>query len=67
MELPEMQQDVKELTEWLNTALDRGVITRNEYRTSINFLEVDEDAMKRYTVQNDIIGLDEALDNEPII
>jgi len=64
MELPEMQTDVKELTEWLNTALDRGVINRNEYRNAIHYLEVDEEDMTRFTVTNDIISLEEALDND---
>ena len=67
MELPEMQQDVKEVTEWLNNALDRGVITRNEYRTSIHFLEVDDESMSKHTVQNDVIGLEEALENDPLM
>ena len=67
MELPEMQQDVKEITEWLNNALDRGVITRNEYRKQIHYLEIEDAPMNKHTVQNDIIGLDEALDNDVLI
>ena len=66
-ELPEMQQDVKEITEWLNNALDRAVITRNEYRKQIHYLEIEDKSMNRHTVQNDIIGLDEALDNDVLI
>ena len=64
MELPEMQQDVKALTEWLNTALDRGVITRNEYRLAINYLSSDDVDMDEFTVQNDVMKLSEALDND---
>ena len=63
MELPEMQTDVKELSEWLNNALDRGVITRNEYRTAIRYSLSDNKDLDRFTVQNDILSLDEALDN----
>lgn len=64
MELPEMQQDVKEMTDWLNTSLDRGVINRNEYRNAIHYLEIDTEDMKRFTVSNDIITLEEAIDND---
>jgi hypothetical protein len=64
MELPEMQTDVKEVTEWLNNALDRGVISRNEYRQAIRYMTVEDDAMDRYTVNMDVIGLDEALQND---
>jgi len=64
MELPEMQSDIKEMTEWLNNALDRGVINRNEYRNAIQYLEVENDAMEAYTVTSDIISLEEALNND---
>ena len=64
MELPEMQADVKELSEWLNTALDRGVITRNEYRQAVQYLESEAVGMEAFTVKDDIIGLEEALDND---
>jgi HK97 family phage portal protein len=65
MELPEMQSDVKEITEWLNNALDRGVISRNEYREAIQYMTIeDNDYMDAFTVTSDIIGLEDALDND---
>ncbi len=67
MELPEMQQDVKEVTEWLNNALDRGVVTRNEYRLAIHYMSVNDKVMDKFTVQNDVIGLEEALENDDMI
>lgn len=64
MELPEMQTDVNEITEWLNNALDRGVIHRNEYREAIRYLASEDDIMNVYTVASDIISLQEAIDND---
>lgn len=63
-DLPEMQPDMKILTQWLNNALDRGVITRNEYRSSIRFTQLDDDNMDVVTVSTDIFSLEEALDND---
>lgn len=59
-----MQSDVKEITEWLNNALDRGVINRNEYREAIQYMTIESDYMEAFTVTSDIIGLEEALDND---
>ena len=63
-ELPEMQQDTAEMATWLNHALDRGVINRNEYRVAIKYMEVEEEVMNIFTVQNDVITLQEAVDND---
>jgi len=62
-ELPEMQTDTKQLADWLNNALDRGVITRNEYREAVKFSKVDDENMNKFSVQNDILTLNEAFDN----
>jgi len=64
MELPEMQEDIKETTEWLNNALDRGVIVRNEYRDTIGLVERKEKEMEIPTVKDDIISLEDALNND---
>ena len=61
-ELPEMQEDTAELVKWLNTALDRGVITRNEYRKAINYVELDNESMNEFTVQNEIMTLKGSLE-----
>jgi HK97 family phage portal protein len=63
MELPEMQTDIKELSEWLNNALDRGVLSRNEYRIAIRYSVSEDSNMDIMTVQNDIMSLEESLDN----
>jgi len=62
-ELPEMQTDIGEMVKWLNLALDRGVITRNEYRVAISYIKSDDALMDVFTVQNDVIPLAEAMDN----
>lgn len=63
-ELPEMQGDVVEMSSWLKDALDRGVISRNEYRVAIRYSKADNTDLDVFTVSTDIIPLDEALNND---
>jgi len=60
-ELPEMQEDMEKLTKWLNDSLDRGVITRDEYRLAINYTETNNPYMQTHTVGMNIISLEDAL------
>ena len=62
-ELPEMQQDTKLLVEWAVMLLDRGVISRNEMRKIAMFDDIDMDIMDIYTVANDVLTLEEAIDS----
>tara|TARA_R110000803_G_scaffold63443_3_gene124122 strand:- start:176 stop:1576 length:1401 start_codon:yes stop_codon:yes gene_type:complete len=64
MDLPEMQQDIKILVEWLKESLDRGVINRNEFRMAIKYTATDDNDMDVFTVQSDVISLSESLDND---
>ena len=64
MELPEMQSDIKEMSAWLNENLDNGVINRNEVRKAIQYPESELPEMEIFTVQDDIISLEDALDND---
>lgn len=61
-ELPEMQVDIGKMVEWLNGALDRGVVCRDEFRMAIKYPKLETPEMEAYTVQNDVIPLAEALD-----
>ena len=61
-QLPEMQEDMENLTMWLNNALDRGVITRDEYRCAINYTELGTPETMQLTVNSSVISLKEALD-----
>lgn len=63
MELPEMQEDIKELVKWLNDALDRGVITRNEYRVAINYTKSEDKLMEIFTVNGQTMSLEDSLDS----
>ena len=65
-ELPEMQEDMEKLTKWLNDALDRGVINRDEYRCAINYAEVGSPEMTMHTVAMNVISLEDALTPEEI-
>ena len=61
-QLPEMQEDMESLTTWLNNALDRGVITRDEYRCAISYTELGTPETTQLTVNSSVISLKEALD-----
>ena len=64
-ELPEMQDDMKKLVDWLTVALNDGVITRNEYRLCLKYPESKNDEMDVITVGKSIKTLENALlDNE---
>lgn len=60
-QLPEMQEDMEKLTKWLNDALDRGVISRDEYRMAINYSEMGTPEMQTHTVGMNIIPLEDAI------
>lgn len=60
-ELPEMQKDLKTLSEWLNMALDRGVISRDEYRAAIRYPLIDSKEMKMHTVSMNLQSLEDAV------
>lgn len=64
MELPEMQVNMETLTAWLNGALDRGVLNREEYRTAINYSQTDLDEMKQFTVTTNTMNLKDALEDD---
>ena len=63
-ELPEMQEEIGEMTTWLNGALDRGVIHRDEYREVIKFAPINNPVMETMTVGMNVISLEEAITPE---
>lgn len=63
-ELPEMQPDMKLMTEWLNTMLDRGVISRDAYREAVNFPLIGTPEMEAFTVSMNTMNLEDALMND---
>lgn len=60
-EMPEMQDDMKTLVDWLTIALKDGVITRNEYRLCLKYPESKNIEMDVITVQGDVKTLENAL------
>lgn len=63
-ELPEMQQDTKTTVDWCVQLLDRGVLNRKEVREVLTFNETDNEIMEIYTVANDLLTLDEAIESQ---
>ena len=63
-ELPEMQQDTKTTVEWVKILLDSAVINRAEARDILTFVPLEDDNMKVFTVVNDLLTLDEAIESE---
>jgi HK97 family phage portal protein len=64
MELPEMQDDAKELSEIMFEGVRMAVFNRNEARKALNWPEKEDEAMERHTLSSDVISLEEALDND---
>lgn len=60
-ELPEMQQDVAKLMEWLAKGVDTGAINRDELRAAIGYEKLGTPEMMAYTVISDVIPLSEAI------
>ena len=61
-ELPEMQQDTKTMVDWAVMLLDRGVLNRNEVREVVTFVPLEDTNMDVYTVDKDLLTLDEAIE-----
>jgi hypothetical protein len=63
-ELPEMQDDLTKLNQWLSASLDRGVITRNEYRVALGYQKMDDPDMDEVSVNFDVIKLSDAIEDD---
>lgn len=60
-ELPEMQDDLKELSEICSSLVDRGVISRDEYRAAMRYPMLDTPEMQMHTVGLGIQTLEDAI------
>lgn len=72
-ELPEMQADMKQMTDWLNSAMDRAVISPDEYRLALKYPEIGTPSMQTryirtgYTPIDDLTLIeDQPLDNNKL-
>jgi hypothetical protein len=63
-ELPEMQVDIGKMVEWLKIGVDIGAYNRDLFRSVTGFPMLGTPEMEAYTVQNDVIPLNEALDED---
>lgn len=66
-ELPEMQQDVAKMMEYLKPAIDIGLLSRQEGRIAMRYPESDDPDMEIFTVQSDIITLKQAIHDMPLL
>ena len=60
-ELPEMQTDMEKLVNWMKELKDRGIITSEEFRLSINYPESGNPLLSEYTVTMKTERLEDAL------
>lgn len=60
-ELPEMQDDLKELSEICSALLDRAVINRDEYRAAMRYPMIDTPEMQTYTTGLNVQTLEDAI------
>ena len=60
-DLPELQNDLDTLMNWLSKAIDSGVITRNESREVIGMEILTDSNMDIITVKDDVMTLEEAI------
>jgi len=65
-ELPEMQQDIAKMMEWIKTAVDIGMLNRNEARLALRYSAIEDSNMDEYTVMSDILTLDQAVNDFPL-
>ena len=60
-EIPELQADLKELTEWTTKLLETGTINRNTQQILLGLPISDDPNMLIYTVKDDIMTLEDAI------
>ena len=60
-EIPELQEDLAQLTEWIVKAVDTGLLTRNEGRYAMGLPRNEDENMDVITVKDDIMTLEEAM------
>ena len=61
-----MQQDIAKMMEWIKTAVDIGMLNRNEARLALRYSAIEDSNMNEYTVMSDILTLDQAVNDFPL-
>lgn len=67
-ELPEMQTDMKAMTDWLNSAMDRAVISPDEYRLALKYPEIKTPAMQTRYIKTGYTPIDDLtlIEDQPL-
>ena len=60
-EIPELQEDLKELSEWTSMLVNAGELSRNESRMIKGFEPITDPLMDVYTVKDDVMSLEDAI------
>lgn len=60
-DLPELQDDLDTLINWITKAVDTGLMSRNEGRAAMRMMSVEDDNMDTYTVKDDVMTLQDAI------
>lgn len=60
-ELPEMQNDMSKLVEWLSKALDNGAITPREFRIALRYSDIDTPEMNTHFMKSGLRTLEDAI------
>jgi HK97 family phage portal protein len=66
-ELPEMQEDMKKMVDWIIPSVKEGLFSRKVARTFMKLPESDNKLMDEITVSSDILTLEQALDDFPTV
>ena len=65
-DLPELQSDLKELTEWTSKLVDKGSMNRYDQQLTLGITVSEDPNMKLYTVNEDVLTLEQAINDFPL-
>ena len=60
-EIPELQDDLDTLINWITKAVDSGLINRNEARSAMRLAPLEDSNMDIITVKDDILTLEDSI------
>ena len=60
-----MQQDMTQMIAWIRPSIEIGLMSREESRTFMKLPNTDNESMKEFTVNADIMTLEQSLDDFP--
>ena len=66
-DLPEMQEDMKNLVEWCAIANDKAFISKNDAREFMGLDRTDDENMNLFTTTDDLLTLEQSLDDFPAV